>query len=96
MHVYITSILASRLNVVLTIAENVFLLLLYLYDYPHDHELLQDVEIKKMSGSATYGFVLFYDLMCAVAAKQFMDGENVHGNNIRVSSLYMYNVHWKT
>ena len=67
-----------------------FLLLLYLYDYPHDHEHLQDVEIKKMSGSATYGFVLFYDLMCAVAAKQFMDGENVHGNNIRVSSLYMY------
>ena len=46
---------------------------------------LQDVEIKKMSGNATYGFVLFYDLMSAVHAKQYMDGENVHGNNIRVS-----------
>ena len=39
-----------------------------------------------MSGSATYGFVLFYDLLSAVTAKQFMDGENIHGNNIRVSS----------
>lgn len=38
-----------------------------------------------MSGSATYGFVLFYDLLAAVSAKQFMDGENIHGNNIRVS-----------
>ena len=39
-----------------------------------------------MSGNATYGFVLFYDLQSAVAAKQFMDGENIHGHNIRVSS----------
>ena len=38
-----------------------------------------------MSGSATYGFVLFYDLLSAVSAKQLMDGENIHGNNIRVS-----------
>ena len=38
-----------------------------------------------MSGNATYGFVLFYDLLSAVAAKQFMDGENIHGHNIRVS-----------
>ena len=45
---------------------------------------LQDVEIKKMSGNATYGFVLFYDLMDAVAAKQCMDGELVRGNKIRV------------
>ena len=37
-----------------------------------------------MTGNATYGFVLFYDLMCAVTAKQYLDGENVHGNNLRV------------
>ncbi|CAI8054149.1 Msx2-interacting protein [Geodia barretti] len=43
-----------------------------------------DVEIKKMSGNATYGFVLFYDLLSAVSAKQFMDGENIHGHSIRV------------
>ena len=49
---------------------------------------LQDVEIKKMSGNATYGFVLFYDLMSAIHAKQYMDGENVHGNHIRVRALY--------
>lgn len=46
---------------------------------------IQDVEIKKMSGNATYGFVLFYDLLSAVAAKQYMDGELIHGHNIRVS-----------
>ena len=43
-----------------------------------------------MSGNATYGFVLFYDLMSAVHAKQYMDGENVHGNNIRVSMERMW------
>ena len=47
-----------------------------------------------MSGNATYGFVLFYDLLSAVSAKQFMDGENIRGNNIRVSqcrmTLHMY------
>ena len=52
---------------------------------------MQDVEIKKMSGNATYGFVLFYDLLSAVAAKQFMDGENIHGHNIRVSLFYTVN-----
>jgi len=39
-----------------------------------------------MSGNATYGFVLFYDLMSAIHAKQYMDGENIHGNHIRVSA----------
>lgn len=53
--------------------------------YMHLSFVMQDVEIKKMSGSATYGFVLFYDLLSAVSAKQFMDGENIHGNHIRVS-----------
>ena len=38
-----------------------------------------------MSGSATYGFVLFYDLNDAVTAKQYMDGMSIRGNNIRVS-----------
>ena len=37
-----------------------------------------------MTGTATYGFVLYYDLMSAVNAKRFMDGESVHGNKIRV------------
>ncbi len=46
---------------------------------------LQDVEIKKMGGSATYGFILYYDLMSAVTAKQYMDGHNLKGNSIRVS-----------
>ena len=50
---------------------------------------LQDVEIKKMSGSATYGFVLFYDLLSAVSAKQYMDGENIRGNSLRVRIYYM-------
>ena len=44
-----------------------------------------------MSGNATYGFVLFYDLLSAVAAKQFMDGENIHGNNIRVCIIILVN-----
>ena len=56
---------------------------------------LQDVEIKKMSGNATYGFVLFYDLMDAVRAKQCMDGDLIRGNKIRVCvcvcvCVYMY------
>lgn len=38
-----------------------------------------------MSGTATYGFVLYYDLMSAVNAKRCMDGESIHGNKIRVS-----------
>ncbi len=37
-----------------------------------------------MSGAATYGFVLFDDLMNAVAAKHYMDGQNIRGNKIRV------------
>ncbi len=40
-----------------------------------------------MSGSATYGFVLFDDLMNAVTAKHYMDGQNIRGNNIRVSDI---------
>ena len=38
-----------------------------------------------MGGNATYGFILYYDLMSAVNAKQYMDGHNLKGNNIRVS-----------
>lgn len=38
-----------------------------------------------MSGNATYGFVLFYDIISAITAKQYMDGANVGGNFIRVS-----------
>ena len=38
-----------------------------------------------MSGNATYGFVLYYDLHCAVTAKKFMDGKVINGNKIRVS-----------
>lgn len=38
-----------------------------------------------MGGNATYGFILYYDLMSAVTAKQYMDGHNLKGNNIRVS-----------
>jgi hypothetical protein len=45
----------------------------------------QDVEIKKMGGSATYGFILYYDLMSAVNAKQYMDGHDLKGNKLRVS-----------
>ena len=41
-----------------------------------------------MGGNATYGFVLYYDLLHAVNAKQCMDGQNVKGNNIRVSFCY--------
>lgn len=37
-----------------------------------------------MGGSATYGFILYYDLMSAVTAKHYMDGHNLKGNNIRV------------
>ena len=37
-----------------------------------------------MGGNATYGFILYYDLMSAVTAKQYMDGHNLKGNNIRV------------
>ncbi|XP_064384598.1 msx2-interacting protein-like isoform X2 [Halichondria panicea] len=43
-----------------------------------------DVEIKKMGGTATYGFVLYYDLSSAIVAKKYMDGQNIKGNNIRV------------
>lgn len=43
-----------------------------------------DVEIKKMSGQATYGFVLFFDLMSACAAKRFMDGALIGRNTIKV------------
>ena len=39
-----------------------------------------------MGGSATYGFILYYDLMSAVTAKQYMDGHNLKGNHIRVIS----------
>lgn len=42
-----------------------------------------------MTGTATYGFVLYYDLMSAVNAKRCMDGESVHGNKIRVRYLFM-------
>lgn len=56
----------------------------------------QDVEIKKMGGNATYGFILYYDLMSAVNAKQYMDGHNLKGNNIRVRrnflQVYVYTV----
>ena len=45
---------------------------------------LKDVEIKKLGGSATYGFVLFYDLLHAIQAKKYMDGESLGGNKIRV------------
>ena len=38
-----------------------------------------------MGGNATYGFILYYDLMSAVTARQYMDGQNVKGNNLRVS-----------
>lgn len=37
-----------------------------------------------MGGTATYGFVLYYDLMSAITAKKYMDGQNLKGNNIRV------------
>lgn len=45
----------------------------------------QDVEIKKMGGSATYGFILYYDLLSAVTARRYMDGHNMKGNTLRVS-----------
>lgn len=48
----------------------------------------QDVEIKKMSGNATYGFILYYDLHSAVTAKKYMDGTVISGNKIRVSILH--------
>lgn len=38
-----------------------------------------------MGGSATYGFILYYDLMSAVTAKQYMDGHDLKGNKLRVS-----------
>ena len=45
-----------------------------------------------MGGSATYGFILYYDLLSAVTAKHYMDGHNIKGNMLRVSgqqcSLY--------
>lgn len=37
-----------------------------------------------MSGQATYGFVLFFDLMSACAAKRFMDGALIGRNTIKV------------
>lgn len=48
----------------------------------------QDVEIKKMGGTATYGFVLYYDLSSAIVAKKYMDGQNLKGNIIRVRILH--------
>lgn len=44
-----------------------------------------------MGGTATYGFILYYDLMSAVTAKQFMDGHNLKGNNIRVCTASSFN-----
>ena len=41
-----------------------------------------------MGGNATYGFILYYDLLHAVSAKQCMDGQTVKGNCIRVSVLF--------
>ncbi len=41
-----------------------------------------------MGGTATYGFVLYYDLSSAIVAKKYMDGQNLKGNNIRVRILY--------
>ena len=49
---------------------------------------MKDVEIKKMGGNATYGFILYYDLHSAVSAKKYMDGTVIGGNNIRVSRHY--------
>ena len=46
----------------------------YIYIYMY---VAQDVEIKKMGGSATYGFILYYDLLSAVTARQYMDGHNM-------------------
>ncbi|XP_019855294.1 PREDICTED: msx2-interacting protein-like isoform X2 [Amphimedon queenslandica] len=43
-----------------------------------------DVEIKKMSGNATYGFVLFFNLLSAINAKKAMDGAQLGRNRIRV------------
>ncbi len=40
-----------------------------------------------MGGNATYGFILYYDLLSAVSAKHYMDGHNIKGNILRVSSL---------
>ena len=40
-----------------------------------------------MGGTATYGFVLYYDLSSAIVAKKYMDGQNLKGNNIRVRIL---------
>lgn len=51
---------------------------------------MQDVEIKKMGGNATYGFILYYDLRSAITAKRYMDGHNLKGNNIRVCRLQEY------
>lgn len=44
-----------------------------------------------MSGNATYGFVLFFNLLSAINAKKAMDGAKIGGNKIRVR-LYMYTV----
>ncbi len=54
----------------------------------------QDVEIKKMGGTATYGFVLYYDLSSAIVAKKYMDGQNLKGNNIRVRILVQCELHY--
>jgi len=42
-----------------------------------------------MGGSATYGFILYYDLLSAVTAKHYMDGQNIKGNTLRVSRQQM-------
>lgn len=45
------------------------------------------MEIKKGQGQATYGFVLFFDLMSARTAKKFMDGTMIGRNAIKVSQV---------
>ena len=40
-----------------------------------------------MGGNATYGFILYYELLHAVSAKQCMDGQTLKGNCIRVSKV---------
>ena len=37
-----------------------------------------------MSGNATYGFVLFFNLLSAINAKKAMDGAQLGRNRIRV------------
>ena len=48
-----------------------------------------------MGGTATYGFVLYYDLMSAITAKKYMDGQNLKGNSIRVRYMYVVVHVWR-